>query len=119
MVFGLIQLSVDDTSAASKLITTFEISPEGIQLLFLPPLIFSEMFKTNAYVFTGVLFQTCILAFAGVCVATVLTALFPLYILPESWSWYLSIAFGGTLSATDPVAVLAALHALVSNSEYV
>ncbi|GBG25205.1 Sodium/hydrogen exchanger 7 [Hondaea fermentalgiana] len=111
-LFGLHFSRVRDNDDPDSLVSALEIDPEGIQLLFLPPLIFSELFKMNVHVFFNVSIQAILLAFPGVLISMCLTALFPVYILPNSWEWFESLAFGGMLSATDPVAVLAVLHSL-------
>jgi len=93
-------------------IDLLEVSPEGIQLLFLPPLIFSEMSKTNFYVFLNVARPTLLLALPGVVISSVITSLFPMFAIPMRWSWYEALAFGGMLASTDPVAVISVLTSL-------
>ena len=113
LVLGVIVLSARGVgSAEARFLVGLEIAPLGLQLLFLPPLIFSELFKSNVHMFIHTLSQTLILAFPGVLIGTGLVALFPLYVLPQPWGVYESLAFGGMLSATDPVAVMVVLHEL-------
>mmetsp|Transcript_17731 Transcript_17731/g.34942 ORF Transcript_17731/g.34942 Transcript_17731/m.34942 type:complete len:802 (-) Transcript_17731:461-2866(-) len=115
LVAGLLGIhfsNVTGNTRMAELISGLEIDPEGIQLIFLPPLIFSELFKMNVHVFLNVSWQAILLAFPGVLISMCLTALFPIYILPNEWGWYEALAFGGMLAATDPVAVLAILHSL-------
>jgi hypothetical protein len=101
LVCGLIILAVEGNAGSfASFVHGIELSPEGLQLIFLPPLIFSELFKSNVHVFMRVLSQTLLLAFPGVLICTGLIALFPLYMLPTPWSAYEALAFGGMLSAT-------------------
>jgi len=103
LCFGLSMSDWIVGTRLDQLIEALDISPEGIQLVFLPPLIFVEMFKSNSHVFFRVLPQTLLLAFPGVILSCFMTAGFPVYILQTDWSWYTALAFGGMLAATDPV----------------
>lgn len=58
------------------------------------------------HVFSREIPQMLVLALPGVAVASVLTALFAIYVLPFDWGWNEGLAFGAMLSATDPVAVV-------------
>jgi NhaP-type Na+/H+ or K+/H+ antiporter len=109
LVCGLIVLAIEGNAGSfASFVHGIELSPEGLQLIFLPPLIFSELFKSNVHVFMRVLSQTLLLAFPGVLICTGLIALFPLYMLPSQWSAYEALAFGGMLSATVSTLLLSA-----------
>lgn len=44
--------------------------------------------------------------------ASFLTAVFSMNVFNYGWDWYVSMLFGATVSATDPVAVVALLKEL-------
>ena len=82
------------------------ITPELILIIFLPALIFGSAMAVDYHVFSREIPQMLVLAIPGVAVASVLTALFAIYVLPFDWGWNEGLAFGAMLSATDPVAVV-------------
>ena len=90
------------------------IDPIAIQALFLPPLMFAELFRMNIQNFRVVRWQLIWLVGPGVIIGAALTGLFPLYIMPSSpkFNVFLSMAFGGMLSTTDPIAVIMTINEL-------
>jgi NhaP-type Na+/H+ or K+/H+ antiporter len=88
------------------------ISPVMLQLAVLPPLIFSELFHTDIYLFRKVMGQALVLAFPGVLLCSVLVSAFVVYLLPQYFDWNTGMMFGAMLAASDPVAVLAGMKEL-------
>ena len=88
------------------------ISPVMLQLAVLPPLIFSELFHTDTYLFRKVMGQALVLAFPGVLLCSVLVCAFVVYLLPKYFDWNTGMMFGAMLAASDPVAVLAGMKEL-------
>ena len=82
------------------------ISPVMLQLAVLPPLIFSELFHTDIYLFRKVMGQALVLAFPGVLLCSVLVCAFVVYLLPKYFDWNTGMMFGAMLAASDPVAAL-------------
>lgn len=89
-----------------------DMSPRLILFIFLPALIFEGSLSTDFYVFRKQLFSGLLLAFPGMMVQIALIAVFAVYWLPFGWGWVESLLFGGILSATDPVAVIALMKEL-------
>lgn len=83
------------------------VDPIMIQALFLPVLMGSELFRMNTRAFFIVLWQLLLLIGPGLMLGAVLTAVFPYAIMPSRprFSWNLSMAFGGMLATTDPIAM--------------
>lgn len=110
------------------------------QHIFMPLLIFESAFSVNWQILKRTLAQavalavpgtsiTCVpvtvcgltvysplspspLPTAGLLISTALTALVAKFVFPYGWSWPASLVLGATLSATDPVAVVALLKEL-------
>ena len=89
-----------------------DMSPRLILFIFLPALIFEGSLSTDFYVFRKQLFSGLLLAFPGMMVQIALIAVFAVYWFPFGWGWVESLLFGGILSATDPVAVIALMKEL-------
>eukprot|EP00756_Hemistasia_phaeocysticola_P014724 Hpha_TRINITY_DN15357_c0_g1::TRINITY_DN15357_c0_g1_i1::g.87985::m.87985 len=89
-----------------------EIDPHLLFYIFLPVLIFESAFAVDWFVFRTVLGHALILAGPGICTATALTGMVAKYIFDYNWTWLMCLLFGVTLSATDPVAVVALLKEL-------
>ena len=75
--------------------------------VFLPPLIYEGSAYTNAHKFGKHLCSGLILAGPGVIMQTALIGATARYVFPYNWGWPESLLFGGILSATDPIAVIA------------
>jgi len=79
-------------------------------LVFLPGLVFRDSYHLNVHQFQVGLPQSLTLAFPAVLGGTLLTSLVAKYFFASyEWSWFLSLAFGSIMSATDPVAIAALL----------
>ena len=88
------------------------INPHFLLAAFLPPLIFESAFGAEWHVMLREFGQSLTLAFPGVLINTMLTAVFCVYAFPYSWTWAEAITFGSIVSATDPVAVVSILKEL-------
>ena len=85
------------------------LSSDLIVYGLLPALLFGETMNLNWHdVWSGVN-QYMLLAGPGAIFGAFLTAVFAKYLLPYNWSWQICFLFGATLSATDPVSVIAVL----------
>eukprot|EP01062_Namystynia_karyoxenos_P055759 TRINITY_DN46802_c0_g1_i1.p1 TRINITY_DN46802_c0_g1~~TRINITY_DN46802_c0_g1_i1.p1 ORF type:complete len:1617 (+),score=586.36 TRINITY_DN46802_c0_g1_i1:99-4949(+) len=107
---GLAQL--DSLSTLKKFVQLQDIDPHLLFYIFLPVLIFESAFAVDWFIFRTVLAHALILAGPGICTATALTALVAKYAFTYEWTWVMALLFGVTLSATDPVAVVALLKEL-------
>eukprot|EP00746_Dinoflagellata_sp_MGD_P002724 gnl/MRDRNA2_/MRDRNA2_105332_c0_seq1.p1 gnl/MRDRNA2_/MRDRNA2_105332_c0~~gnl/MRDRNA2_/MRDRNA2_105332_c0_seq1.p1 ORF type:complete len:1202 (-),score=202.90 gnl/MRDRNA2_/MRDRNA2_105332_c0_seq1:175-3780(-) len=87
-----------------------DMDPHIIFWLLLPALLFEDSCKANWHVTKRVLPSSLLLAIPGVMVNTCLTAAFLMAL--GTWNWEQSLLLGSIASATDPVAVVAALHTL-------
>lgn len=108
----LIAVQVDLSSVFGALYLS-KSNSELLQSLYLPPLIFSEVFKLNIRTFRTAYWQVMWLIFPGVVFGAGMTALYVLYLMPSGppfFTVYEALCFGGALSTTDPIAVLMVLH---------
>ena len=100
-------------SGLQKYVDLADIDPHLLFYIFLPVLIFESAFAVDWFVFKQVLGHCLLLAGPGILCATFLTALIAKYgFWNYGWSWESSLLYGVTLSATDPVAVVALLKEL-------
>ena len=83
-----------------------------ILFIFLPPLIYEGSAYTNVYKFSKHFLSGVVLAGPGVVIQTALIGCVAKYIFPYNWGWVESFLFGGILSATDPIAIIALLKEL-------
>lgn len=98
-------------------------NPNMILYIFLPILIFDAAYELDVHVFRKTLVNASLLAVPGVVIAMLLTAglmmgiarLSPTY---GEWSWTFALMFGGLISATDPVAVVALLKELGTSKRF-
>ena len=89
------------------------MNPHLILYTFLPLLIFESAFAMEMSVFKKLIGQCLLLAGPGLVIASGLTAVGARYMFVEyNWDWSAALLFGVTLSATDPVAVVAILKEL-------
>lgn len=91
--------------------------PDFILYVFLPILIFDAAYEMDMHIFKKTLSNATLLAGPGLIVAMLLTGVMMILIsiwIPgyESWTWAFALMFGGLISATDPVAVVALLKEL-------
>ena len=101
------------------------LDPNFILYVFLPILVFDAAYEMNLHIFRKTLVNASILAGPGLVICMLLTACFlqALYqILPgedNNWSnWTYAFMFGGLISATDPVAVVALLQELKTSKRF-
>eukprot|EP01065_Artemidia_motanka_P033196 TRINITY_DN4016_c0_g1_i1.p1 TRINITY_DN4016_c0_g1~~TRINITY_DN4016_c0_g1_i1.p1 ORF type:complete len:1566 (+),score=669.97 TRINITY_DN4016_c0_g1_i1:65-4699(+) len=107
---GLAQ--IDSLSTLRKFTKLQDIDPHLLFYVFLPVLIFESAFAVDWFVFRTVLVHALVLAGPGICTATALTAMVAKFVFNYEWTWVMCLLFGVTLSATDPVAVVALLKEL-------
>ena len=88
------------------------MNPRLILFIFLPALIYEGAMGTDYYVFKQQLTGGLFLAFPAMMLQVVLIAMVGIYSFPYCWGWTESLLFGGILSATDPVAVIALMKEL-------
>ncbi|RYY61806.1 MAG: Na+/H+ antiporter [Chitinophagaceae bacterium] len=86
-------------------IPSFEINPEIIFLLFLPPLLYDAAFNISFQTFRAQMNTISALAIGLVFLTTTCIAVFAHYCIP-GMTWPLSFVLGSILSATDAVAAI-------------
>lgn len=100
------------------------MNPDFVLYVFLPILIFDAAYEMNLHVFKKTLLNASILAGPGLVICMLLTAAFIMFsvvLFPEdsgSWNWTYALMFGGLISATDPVAVVALLQELKTSKRF-
>ncbi len=100
------------------------MNPDFVLYVFLPILIFDAAYEMNLHVFKKTLFNASLLAGPGLVICMLLTAAFIMLgvaIFPEgagNWGWTYALMFGGLISATDPVAVVALLQELKTSRRF-
>lgn len=113
LVFGLLLgLIAPFSPLLMEFLSLSKADPHLILALFLPPLILESAFTVDFYTFKCKLGQSFILASFGLVIASALTGVVGLYMLPYDWHWQLAMLFGVIVSPTDPVAVVAILNDL-------
>jgi len=106
-LFEHIHILVDGTLSAAA------VDPHIVFYIFLPPLLYESASNLSAHVLVKVLSSSLLLALPGVILNIGLTALIVRYtVQPSSMTWEAALLLSSILSATDPVAVVAALHHL-------
>ncbi|XP_048554183.1 sodium/hydrogen exchanger 8-like isoform X1 [Triticum urartu] len=88
------------------------INPDLLLAVFLPALLFESSFSMEVHQIKKCMAQMLLLAVPGVVISTFLLGTAVKLTLPYGWNWETSFLFGGLLSATDPVAVVALLKDL-------
>nr|BAK23260.1 Na+/H+ antiporter [Puccinellia tenuiflora] len=88
------------------------INPDLLLAVFLPALLFESSFSMEVHQIKKCMAQMMLLAIPGVVLSTVLLGSAVKLTFPYNWNWKTSFLFGGLLSATDPVAVVALLKDL-------
>ena len=89
---------------------TFEVTPEIILAIFIPPLVFEAAFHLDFRSLRSNLPTIVMLAVPGVIVTAVLVG--GVVALGTGMSFGVAVVFGALISATDPVAVVALFRAL-------
>lgn len=88
----------------------FNVTPELILALFVPPLVFEAAFHLNLVELRRNLVVIGMLAVPGVLVSTLIVGGLITWLTPLAWP--LAIVFGALIAATDPVAVVALFRAV-------
>lgn len=89
------------------------VDPHVIFWILLPPLLYEDAGGVHWHVVKRVLPSSLLLALPGVMINALLTgAIIKGTFTTISWEWPPALLLGSILSATDPVAVVGALHAL-------
>ena len=88
----------------------FELTPELILGLFLPPLVFEAAFHLNLTELRRNLSAIILLAVPGVILTTLIVGGILALVTPLGWP--LAMVFGALISATDPIAVVALFRKL-------
>lgn len=99
------------------------INPDIILYVFLPILIFDAAYEMNLHIFKKTLANATLLAGPGLVICMLLTGILMMgiaYFAPEysNWTWTFALMFGGLISATDPVAVVALLQELKTSKRF-
>jgi len=103
-----------------RTIDDFEkVDPHVIFYVFLPALLYEDSSGVKWHAMKKVLGSSIVLAIPGVILNTVLTGALIKFIFEgvfhdAHWPWTWSFLLASTLSATDPVAVVGALHSLAA-----
>jgi len=88
----------------------FELTPEIILLLFLPPLVFEAALHIDYHTFRRVLTPVLLLAVLGVLITVGIV--FGLLTATGLLDWRTALIFASLIAATDPVAVVSLFKAL-------
>jgi len=88
----------------------FELTPEIILMLFLPPLVFEAALHIDYGIFRRVLTPVLLLAVFGVLITIVV--IWGLLTLTGLLDWQTALIFASLIAATDPVAVVSLFKAL-------
>lgn len=99
------------------------MNPDFILYVFLPILIFDAAYEMDLHVFKKTLVSSSILAVPGLIICMLLTAglvqgLMWIVGLYDPANWIYALMFGGLISATDPVAVVALLQELNTSKKF-
>lgn len=101
-----------------------DLDPDFILYVFLPILVFDAAYEMDLHIFRKTLFNASMLAGPGLVICMLLTAamVMGLHTLvsgaydPSMWTY--ALMFGGLISATDPVAVVALLQELGTSKRF-
>ncbi len=88
----------------------FELTPEIILMLFLPPLVFEAALHIDYGIFRKVLTPVLLLAVFGVIIT--IAVIWSLLTLTGLLDWQTALIFASLIAATDPVAVVSLFKAL-------
>ena len=89
---------------------SFELTPEIILLLFLPPLVFEAALHIDYHTFRKVLTPVLLLAVFGVLIT--MGVVFGLLSMTGLLGWQAALIFASLIAATDPVAVVSLFKVL-------
>lgn len=126
IVFGLIYKTYGtdlwgDIDVGMDLIAT--MNPDFILYVFLPILVFDAAYEMDLHVFKKTLVNSSLLAGPGVVICMLLTACLVMGVITvfdqyDPNAWVYCLMFGGLISATDPVAVVALLQELGTSKRF-
>lgn len=112
-----------DNALARHIELIERMNPDFIIYVFLPILVFDAAYEMDITAFRKTLLNASLLAGPGVVIAMLLTACLVMALLwvngeycPERWTY--ALMFGGLISATDPVAVVALLQELGTSKRF-
>lgn len=111
-VIGVITAYTHVAYISASLRALETISPSVLFAVFLPALIVPSGLNLRWHVVKRVLDKALLLAVPGTLITAALIALVARYVLPYDWKWSGCFLFGGTLAATDPVAVVSIMHSV-------
>ncbi len=100
-----------------------KMNPDIILYVFLPILVFDAAYEMDLHVFRKTLFNASVLAGPGVVICMLLTAALVMGMATllggyDPSLWPFALMFGGLISATDPVAVVALLQELGTKKRF-
>eukprot|EP00927_Polykrikos_kofoidii_P066726 TRINITY_DN62288_c0_g1_i1.p1 TRINITY_DN62288_c0_g1~~TRINITY_DN62288_c0_g1_i1.p1 ORF type:complete len:1106 (+),score=205.33 TRINITY_DN62288_c0_g1_i1:77-3319(+) len=105
--------TMKDTELGIAMTAFQTLDPHVIFWILLPPLLYEDSSSVHWHVMQRCLPSALLLAIPGVILNCVLTAVFVRYtFLSSDWEMSTALLLGSILSATDPVAVVGALHEL-------
>lgn len=114
---------VNTTFATEGIHRISALNPDFILYVFLPILVFDAAYEMDLHVFRKTLFNASVLAGPGVVICMLLTAAMTMGLAtviggynPDLWPF--ALMFGGLISATDPVAVVALLQELGTKKRF-
>lgn len=101
----------------------YDMNPDFIIYVFLPILVFDAAYEMDLNIFKKTLFNASLLAGPGLVICMLLTACMVMGLLwttgnVTSGDWVYALMFGGLISATDPVAVVALLQELGTSKRF-
>jgi len=101
----------------------YDMNPDFILFVFLPILVFDAAYEMDLNIFKKTLFNASLLAGPGLVISMLLTGCMIMGLLWASGNyspdhWVYALMFGGLISATDPVAVVALLQELGTSKRF-
>uniref|UniRef100_A0A7S4UKM0 Cation/H+ exchanger transmembrane domain-containing protein n=1 Tax=Alexandrium monilatum TaxID=311494 RepID=A0A7S4UKM0_9DINO len=113
MAMGRIGMWVPETEVGRTIIVFTDVDPHIIFWVLLPALLYEDASSVKWHVMRKVLPSALLLAVPGVILNALLTgAIIKSTFGTLDWTWDAVFLLGSILSATDPVAVVGALHEL-------
>ncbi len=97
-------------AVSSQNILHFELTPQLILLLFLPPLVFEAALHIDSRTFRRIVTPVLLLAIFGVLIAVAVVS--SLLTLTGLLDWRTALVFASLIAATDPVAVVSLFKVL-------
>ena len=110
VIIGLILGFVGGGLPGIEAFANFQLSPNVILFLFLPPLIFESALTLDARWLLRNITPVLTLVTVGILLVTVIISSLMVWLTPLGWRE--SLLFGALISATDPVAVIALFNSL-------